>query len=86
MYLLHDLAIAEDPPQNDAAMQEIVQDHRRITVRPAKFHRGCFAALTVEGTNNGKMHADSLDANHSHSQKPAISSSFRSGRTVSPLH
>ncbi|GAB2710833.1 hypothetical protein GCM10027038_05950 [Arthrobacter bambusae] len=45
---LHQFAVAENPPQNDGTVQEVVQDHHRIAVGPPKPGGGCFAALAVQ--------------------------------------
>ena len=54
--LLHQLAVAEDPSQDNGAVQEVVQDYHRISMGPSKPGDGCFAALAVQGTDNRKMH------------------------------
>ncbi|GAA3310818.1 hypothetical protein GCM10017710_08370 [Arthrobacter ramosus] len=46
--LFYQFAIAEDPSQDDGAVQEVVQDHDRIAVGPPKPGGGCFAALAVQ--------------------------------------
>ncbi|GAA5192451.1 hypothetical protein GCM10023346_14410 [Arthrobacter gyeryongensis] len=46
--LLHQLAVAEDPSQDNGPVQEVVQDNHRISMRPPKPGGGCFAALAVQ--------------------------------------
>ncbi|BCW07428.1 hypothetical protein NtRootA1_35660 [Arthrobacter sp. NtRootA1] len=53
-------------PHDQGTIQEVVKDYDGVRVGSAKPGGGRFAALTVQGADNGEVHGKIIDANHSH--------------------
>ncbi|BCW46353.1 hypothetical protein StoSoilB5_35370 [Arthrobacter sp. StoSoilB5] len=65
-FALEQLASPVDASQNQGTVQEVVEDYYGVGVGSAKPGGGRFAALTVQGADDGEVHGKILVANHSH--------------------
>jgi hypothetical protein len=65
-FALKQLTSPIDAPHDQGTIQEIVKNHDGVGMGPTKPGGGRFAALTVQGADNGEVHGKIIVANHSH--------------------
>ncbi|BCW37079.1 hypothetical protein StoSoilA2_31350 [Arthrobacter sp. StoSoilA2] len=65
-FALKQLASPVDAPHDQGTIQEVVKNDDGVRVGSTKPGGGRFAALTVQGADNGEVHGRILIENHSH--------------------
>jgi hypothetical protein len=65
-FALKQLVSPVDAPHDQGTVQEVVKNYDGVRVGSTKPGGGRFAALTVQGADNGEVHGKIIVANHSH--------------------